>query len=287
MTPFGFASGILSLGLLALPVAHAQDISRSSMTINGKPMTVITHVYKPAGNGPFPVVVYLHGRPPPQFMRSSLTPVERDHAKFWTERGAAVVGFVRPGYVPTGGDDAELPFAEKEVDGKMQTRNIFATSTANGADAAMAAIDWVRAQPWARKDKLLIEGQSMGGLLASITSGRNPEGVVGAISFAGGVGRTPNQPGKGREPEALTPLHAEAGSKSRMPMLWISAANDSYFGPEVVNMWFDAYKAGNKDSTLLITAPTSGDGHDLIRTNPELFAASLDEFAARTGFLKP
>lgn len=282
---FAVLAGFSALTLCA--TASAQDITRASMTIDGKPVTVVTHVYKPSGSGPFPVVVFLHGRPRSARMGSPFPPVEREHGRFWTDRGVAVVAPVRPGYVPTGGADGEVPFTEQQIDGGVHTRQSFASSTGNGTHVVMGVIDWARQQPWARKDKILIEGHSMGGLLAMTATGRNPEGVVGAVSFAGGVGVWPDKPGQGREPEKLTPFIADAGGKSKIPMLWVSAPNDSFFGPELVNTWFAAYKAGNSDSTLLMTAPATGDGHNLINSNPEMWSATLDAFVAKTGLLAP
>jgi dienelactone hydrolase len=291
MRPFQhrlFAAAFSVFSALTLcGAASAQDISRLAMTIDGKPVTVITHLYKPPGDGPFPVVLYLHGRPTTRRMGFPFPPVEREHGKFWVSRGVAVVAPVRPGYSPTGGDDGEVPFVPQQIEGGTHTRQTFATSTTSGTNVVMGALDWVRQQPWARKNKILIEGHSMGGLLAMTTTGRNPESVVGAISFAGGVGFWPDKPGQGREPEKLTPFIAEAGSKSKIPMLWISAPNDSFFGPEVVNTWFTAYKAGNADSVLLMTAPTAGDGHNLVNSNPEMWTSAVDALVAKTGFLTP
>ena len=66
-------------------------------------------LYKPEGKGPFQAVLYSHGRAAkPEERLAFKTPINPVHAKFWLDRGIAVLAPIRPGYGITGGEDCEF-----------------------------------------------------------------------------------------------------------------------------------------------------------------------------------
>jgi predicted dienelactone hydrolase len=74
----------------------------------GGDVAMVTHLYKPQGDGPFPVVVFSHGRGPEISDRLNLNyPVPVGHGNFWLRNGFAVVAPVRPGYGQSEGMDRE------------------------------------------------------------------------------------------------------------------------------------------------------------------------------------
>jgi predicted dienelactone hydrolase len=83
-------------------------ISLKGAGIFGGEVAMVTHLYKPQGDGPFPVVVFSHGRAPEISDRLNLKyPVSVGHGNFWLRKGFAVVAPVRPGYGESEGMDHE------------------------------------------------------------------------------------------------------------------------------------------------------------------------------------
>ena len=74
----------------------------------GADWKVQTQVFKPEGPGPFPTLIFSHGRAGKPEERKALEyPVLRGHVAYWMRRGFAVVAPIRPGYGATGGADLE------------------------------------------------------------------------------------------------------------------------------------------------------------------------------------
>jgi hypothetical protein len=86
----------------------------------------------------------------------------------------------------------------------------------------------------AAKDRAVMMGQSFGGATAITLAAMNPEGVQGAINFAGGGGGRPDtHPMQPCSPAALKKLFEDYGKTSRMPTLWLYSENDQYWGAKL------------------------------------------------------
>ena len=71
------------------------------------PAAMRTLVFKPAGPGPFKVLLFAHGRPAYAQERAKLVhPMSYGHVRYWLGKGYAVVAPIRPGYGPA---DANAP----------------------------------------------------------------------------------------------------------------------------------------------------------------------------------
>src|SRR5581483_5776403 len=152
---------------VALGVASAQATQNDEITPDiveikvphagslGGDVGMVTEVFKPEGTGPFPVVLYSHGRAGTDVERRQMkTPVLRGHVRYWLRKGFAVVAPIRPGYGATGGPDRELSGARYDKFGKCTGRPDFAQAARNAAAASTAALDWIRAQSWAKADRM-------------------------------------------------------------------------------------------------------------------------------------
>jgi dienelactone hydrolase len=256
---------------IALPVADTPPGSASPAR------TMRTLVIKPPGSGPFPVLLYAHGRPAYARARAQLAhPVSYGHVRYWLAKGYAVVAPIRPGYgAPpggTGGADVESSGAGYSRSGQC-IRNPQPARTAQAAmPAQRAALDWVRQQPWAKADHIVLEGQSVGGLATLALCAANPPGVKGCINFSGGAGGDPQHaPGRMCAPEQTTQLMREYGSSTQVPSIWLYAANDLYWGAEPPKQWHAAFAQAASAtalaslSTFVQTPPVGSDGHSLLR----------------------
>nr|WP_279343670.1 dipeptidyl aminopeptidase [Variovorax terrae] len=288
---------MVGAGLLALAcVAGAQpaprvqpDVARLTLNIGGKPTEVVTHLYKPAGDGPFPLVIFSHGRAGARIDRVKLQyPVAVGHANYWLNKGVAVMAPVRPGYGDTGGTDREDSHANWS--GNLCTGNPdFTTSAGNARETVVAAYQWALQQPWVRKDRILLEGQSVGGMTTVATGALNLPGVVGFVNFAGGSGGYPEvSPGKSCKPGNLTETYRAYGQLAKEPSLWLYAENDLYWGAEAPRQWHEAFKAGGSDTELVQTGPVEGrDGHQLLIYGGKMWSGPLNAFVKKVGLLSP
>jgi dienelactone hydrolase len=253
----------------------------------GSALRMDAEVFRPAGDGPFPVMVYAHGRAGTQQERSALRDVvPRQYLQFWLARGFAVVGVARPGYGRTGGADREMPGHTWEGPGKCGGA-LNPERVAETAGAAMSAtIEWVRQQAWAKPNAIVLTGNSVGGMTTAFLGSRSPEGVTAFINFAGGVGGNPSlSPNKSCAPERLSDFFARLGASSRMPNLWLYAENDLFWGADAPKAWHAAYvSAGAAQSTFVATGPVAApDGHSLIFVGRALWEPYVDAFLKKLG----
>ena len=272
-----------------LPQPQQPQVMVLPLTIDGTVYQVVTHVYKPSGTGPFPLVVFSHGRAPLQADRDKLQyPVLIGHANYWLRKGVAVIAPVRPGYGETGGADRENSLTRWS--GSTCISDPDFTQVGRNASAVVAAVHgWAVQQPWVRTDRILLAGQSVGGLTAIAASALNLPGVLASVNFAGGAGGNPAaSPGSSCKPENLTRTYAAYGKLVKVPSLWLYAENDLYWGADAPQRWYAAFSAGGSDAALVQTGPLpEHDGHSLLAFGGRLWSVPLNAFVVKTGLLEP
>jgi dienelactone hydrolase len=264
-----------------VPEAIPASIPLPGAGVFGSTLAMPTLVYLPAGTGPFPVLLFSHGRAGSQQERHQLQhPLGRSQLAYWLGKGFAIVAPIRPGYGNTGGGDPEYHSAHMQAPGLCSGHPDYRRTAEGGGAALQAAIRWIGQQPWGAGQPIVLEGQSVGGLLTVAVAATTPPGVIGYINFAGGAGGNPEKsPGQSCEPEQLTRLYAELGRHTTLPNLWIYAENDQYWGPDAPVAWHKAFAAGGSP-TRFIHAPAvaDGDGHGLSRHPAVNWATYLDAF---------
>jgi dienelactone hydrolase len=252
----------------------------------GGDVEMITHLYRPQGEGPLPVVAFSHGRGDRQARQNLKNPVLLGHANFWLRMGFAVIAPVRPGYGDTGGLDREDP-GHTWRGGSCRGNPDFANTAKVAGAAVLTLLDWMRSQAWANSDRILLVGQSVGGLTTVGLGAKNPPGVVGYINFAGGSGGSPKEsPGRSCMPERIIELFREFGKTTRVPSLWLYAENDLYWGPDAPKEWHQVFSAGGSKTQFVMTPPVPGteDGHELLRAGAKLWAPHVNAFVKEVGF---
>ena len=159
-----------------------------------------TTLFKPDGDGPFPLAVINHGQAPGN-------PVFQERARFLV----ATREFVRRGYA------VALPMRM----GFSKSSGAYASGgcniAANGELQAQwvdGVLEWLRAQPYVDAERIVLIGQSHGGLTTMALGARNPAGVRGLINFAGGLKYTDS--GCIWE-NSLAQAFARYGARSKLP----------------------------------------------------------------------
>lgn len=214
-------------------------------------------VYKPPGQGPFPLVVVSHGGNTDADKRRKLALPPKVAVSEWlVGRGFVVIVPQRRNY----GDDPN-PFAEDH--GSCASPNFRKAGLAT-ADDIRSAADFMKAQVFVDPKRVLLVGHSAGGFGSLALASTGYAGVIGVINFAGGKGASPK--GDWRQncaPQKLVETMKVFGSTVKVPSLWIYAENDKYFPPEFVRMMYEAYDAKRGIASLVITPPYGYDGHEM------------------------
>lgn len=273
--PQNLCRALVAVGCLVLGLQAASAETVQVPSPNG---AMVTDVFLPRGKGPFPVVVYSHGRDGDPLGRARMHHALRDSlAAFWTGKGIAVVAPMRPGYGQTGGSDVE-------DHGACSRGPDFHRTGTEAARAIVATVDWVRQQSWAKPNRILLVGQSVGGLGTVAAAAESPPGVVGYVNFAGGTGGDPKaSPGKSCRPDLMTELYGEYGGETRLPGLWFYASNDLFWGPDAPKQWGQAYNGHGGHASLNFTGPSGSNGHNLMVDSPGLWQGKVSAFLRERG----
>jgi dienelactone hydrolase len=226
-----------------------------------------TTIYKPEGAGPFPVVVINHGKAEgnPRFQRRYRPLVA---VRYFLQRGYAVVVPMRQGFSRSSGNYIGGG-CNVESNGRAQ------------ADDVRAVLDYVVAQPWADRDRLLVIGQSHGGWTTLAFGAQPYPGVKGLINFAGGL-RQENCPGW---ESTLARAAGSYGRETRVPSIWFYGDNDSYFSTSTFHAMFDQYVAGGAPAQLVAYGTFGTDSHALFgaRAGAAIWQPEVSRFLERIG----
>lgn len=237
--------------------------------------------YHPSGPGPFPAVIYSHGRMVSDGDRAMpLRKTEHDIAAFWVRRGFAFFIATRLGYGATGIE----PDIE-EVGG------------CNGADygpgaqvtltQVVEAIKFAKSRTFVNPNRIVLVGNSAGGLAMIIASGTAlPTGVVTLLNFSGGAGGGVKGAGIPCNEPNIRHLIIQAGKTARLPMLWIYARNDKFWGADLPVSWHDAYASTGGHAEFHMLPPVGNDGHAVIDYWGN-WRHVADAYLARFGFPVP
>lgn len=276
---------ILCLGYfsvaLANEVARQIESTRVPAIDQFSEIEMPLHVFKPEGNGPFRVVLFSHGRATSDADRAAFSsPIPNGHVSFWVRRGFAVVAPIRPGYGPTGGADRERS-GSKVVNHQCRDEGDLKPFLRRGVLAIKTAHNWIRAQSWAKKDEIILEGQSVGGLLTVVYGSTNPPGVIGFINFSGGAAGYPaDQIGHSCSENQISRAYELGGQTNKTPNLWLYAKNDGFWGPNAPPLWHSVFAKGSQGkSTFVFTPPLDGkDGHFLLNYGGKYWGTPVDTF---------
>lgn len=256
--------GLLVLGLAAnacaAPPPDEPGILRIPVTdAAGRVTRMAARVCRPAEvAGPARLVVINHGSPPDGEDRpkTTLGRCDSEPARWFLARGYVVVYALRRGYGATDGDWAEgfggCPAADFAAGGRETARDIH------------AIVAFGTALPGVRPDEAVVVGQSAGAW-GTIAYDSLPHPKVAAmIAMAGGRGgHLHDIPGNNCRPDALAAAAGTYGRTASTPMLWIYAANDSYFNPAIAHALHAAFTGAGGMAQLETPGPFGHDGHFL------------------------
>ncbi|WP_219213422.1 dienelactone hydrolase family protein [Variovorax boronicumulans] len=202
-----------------------------------------TTLYIPEGAGPFPIAVINHGKAngDPRF-QARYKPLGA--VRFFLSRGYAVAVPMRQGFSKSSGS---------YIGGGC---NIESNGREQAGDVA-AVLNYVNAQPWADKSRIVVVGQSHGGWTTLAFGTLHYPGVKGLIDFAGGL----RQEQCVGWQNGLIGAAGTYGKETDVPSLWFYGDNDSYFPPFVWRGMHERYAAAGGRAKLVAFGTFGGDSH--------------------------
>ena len=254
----------------APPVPRAELVSEALMlaaeTGDG-PASLETLIVRPPGPGPFPLAVIAHGGTSAVEGRTNMAPqAYRGVAEEFARRGYAVVVSMRAGYGRSTGRFLEI------LDRCNPGRSEAAARTV--AVAIRGTIEAARALPYVDSNRVLVIGQSMGGYGSVALAADPPPGMIGYINFAGGI----RYGGIQCETSWVADDFGAFGRTARLPSLWVYAANDSHFPPDLAARFHGAHNGAGARAELRALPAHGADGHAFIRTGIAHWRPHVDSF---------
>jgi dienelactone hydrolase len=229
-------------------------------------------LFRPSGEGPFRLAVIAHASTQNLLYRAQMPqPEYRALASVLVARGFAVLVPERLGHGATGGKYLEDQRGCDDAD--------YAQAGRATAEQISAALNYLRGQPFIRRDGAIIVGHSAGGWGALALANADPADVASIIVFAAGRGGHANDfPNQVCAPHTLVAAAGEFGHAARVPVSWLVAANDTYFSPDLSRKLVDAFRAGGGKAELRILPAYDGEGHWMAETEAgvKLATSELD-----------
>lgn len=218
------------------------------------PQGLEAFLVRPAGTKRYPLALLSHGSPRSFDDRATMSAHKYyGIALEYARRGFAALIVMRRGYGSSPGGRVD------SVGGCAKAAYLPATAVAV-ADLR-AAIDAMAHRTDVTTSGMIAAGHSAGGLATVALTAQAPPGLVAAISFAGGRGSRDDD--DVCNPDGLVQAFATFGRTSRVPMLWVYASNDSYFGPDLARRFFDGFRGSGGNAAFIAAQPYGEDGHYL------------------------
>lgn len=220
---------------------------------------VAATILRPVGAGPYGVVVLNHGVPGSEKERLSEVPANdfAISAPIFARRGYVVVMPVRRGFGATGGDFAEDAGSCRNPD--------YMHGESAAADDVMAAYDYARRLPYVDPNRMILAGQSAGGMVSMFAAAmRQPQGLVAVLGFAAGRGGNPDiRPGVPCAVEPMAKMFDAMGKRIHVPVLMHYAENDHYFNPATTTLWYHRFTSAGAKADYVVQPAFGRDGHYL------------------------
>jgi dienelactone hydrolase len=231
-----------------------------------------TTFFKPEGNGPFPLVVINHGKAAgdPKFQGRSSYPRA---ARYFLSRGYAVALPMRQGFSKSTGS---------YIGGGC---NVGSNGVVQAEDVK-ATLDHFVAQPFIDKTRIIVAGQSHGGLTTMAFGTFNYPGVRGLINFAGGL----KQESCAGWESVLARAFGSYAKDTQIPSIWFYGDNDSFWPKEVWQSMYGKYAenlstAGAAKAQMIAFGTFIVDAHSMFghQGGQKIWQPEVDKFLAQLG----
>ena len=218
MTRSAFVSIALALLGLAAPASGVVTFPSGDLTLHGV-------VYKPAGPGPFPAVLFNHGSAPGMYSQEAFDAI----GPLFTRQGWI---FFAPWRRGQGLSSDAGPYIGDQITQAVTEGGMSAGASAmvhlletDHLHDQLAGLAWLRNQPFVDRNRIAVMGNSFGGV--ETLFGAEKEDYCAAVDIAGGAESWTLAP-------QLQAAMTRAASHSKAPIFFLQAENDYSTAPSKV-----------------------------------------------------
>ena len=259
------AAGMLFAVWTKNPAAASEAVAFESgdKTLHG-------FVYKPAGPGPFPTVLYNHGSSAGMLSNQAFDLI----GPLLNARGWALFAPYRRGQ---GTSSAAGPYVMDQIQAarahggrESGARTMVRLLSTEQLQDQLSALAWLQRQPFARTSQIAVMGNSFGGIETVL--GAEHTGYCAAVDAAGAAESWEGAP-------ELQHIMLQAAQHSKVPIFFFQAANDYNLAPS--RTLYAAMKRLNKPAEIRIYPPYGdgpGGGHSLAYRGAEIWIDDVVRF---------
>jgi dienelactone hydrolase len=264
--PFAVWAVAVGLGLFGTVQMAQEKTADTGDSIIVTEMRLPTHgsgkkgleavMVRPADGKPHPLALMTHGTPRDPTDRPEMTPLRwLPQAREFARRGWTAVIVMRRGFGDSGG-------GYSEAGGACSNHPDVVGPTKEAVKDLREATEYIKTLPEVDASARMIGvGISSGGLAMVGLASDPPDGMVTTISFAGGRGS--DAPDHVCNANVVVNAFEEFGKHAKVPMLWVYAENDHFFGPQLAQAFYQAYEKAGGKAQFVATGPFGDDGHGL------------------------
>jgi dipeptidyl aminopeptidase/acylaminoacyl peptidase len=261
---------VISVGGLIV-IANIQPVSASE-TVSFSSGDKVLHglLYKPAGTGPFPTVLYNHGSSPGLINNQAFDLI----GPMFTARGWAFFAPYRRGQ---GLSSDAGPYIEDEIQAArarggeaLAAQTMVRLLSTEQLQDQMAALAWLKRQHFVRPTLIAAAGNSFGGIETVL--GVEHGDYCAAVDASGGAESWDEAPG-------LHDVMKRAVQHSKAPILFFQAENDYNLAPS--RTLYAAMKAANKPAEIRIYPPyghSPQEGHSFAYSGANIWMDDVVRF---------
>jgi dienelactone hydrolase len=276
MTALILCAAALSSPCAALELDQPDGIIREAasipfVTAGAATLHLDAIVTRPADPGRYPMVVITHGTNTPEENKVTFPTIFSPMAIDFARRGWVAVSVTRRGHGRSEGQWSDGYGGCENPD--------YQAAGLSGAEDIIQTIEAMRSRPFVDSTRVLLIGHSAGGLAIIAAASLAPEGLVGAINFAGGRGSLQPASDALCASDRLIEACGFYGKTTRAPTLWIYSENDHYFSPALAREMLSAFTRAGGHGDLIVAPPYGKEGHGMVvQGPPELWQDAVDNF---------
>jgi carboxymethylenebutenolidase len=263
-------SASLKIGVLIAVCGGGPTMASESMSFDSGGKALHGLLYKPAGAGPFPAVLYNHGSAPGLLNNQAfdlIGPIFVAHG--WVffapyRRGQGLSSDAGP-YI-----EDEIHAAEAAGGIALAGQTMVRLLSTEQLQDQMSALGWLKKQPFIKSNKIAVMGNSFGGI--ETVFGAERGGYCAAVDASGGAESWDKAPD-------LRSAMLRAVQHSQAPILFFQAKNDYSLAPS--QTLYDAMKAAKKPTELRIYPQygnSTQEGHSFAYRGVEVWKADVLRF---------
>ena len=273
------------LPLAALAVEPQAPIAPETVVVPSEKLRLKAFLWKPAGPGPFPAILFCHGSGGADSDHTAGLPITQaaeNLAPLFLKHGYAFMYLFRRGQglsADQGPFMQDILQREETAKGKESRQHLqFVLATRDHLDDVMAGLTFLKATPGIDAKRVAIVGHSFGGQLTLLAAERDNT-IRAAVTVSAAAGSW-------QRSSELRERLLSAVDKSTAPIMLIQAANDYSTAPSCALA--HEMERLRKPYVLKIYPPvgkTSDDGHNFLylaipQWEPDVFGF-LDEHVKR------